>query len=269
MNDYPPAAWRLLRSAPADGAMNMALDEAILRAVAAGLVPPTLRLYGWAPPSLSLGRGQPAADADRGALRAAGFGLVRRPTGGRAILHADELTYSIVAPEGEPRVTGDIVESYRRLSQGLIHGLERLGVAGLAADRRVGDRRAEGPVCFEVPSDYEITVDGRKLAGSAQMRAQGVVLQHGAVPLYGDIARICRVLAAHPDPARVRARATSVAEALGRPVTWDEAADAMAAGFAEALNLRLEPGGLTDEERTWAEALRADKYATEEWTHRV
>ena len=250
----------------------MAVDEAILRAVAAGLVPPTLRLYAWEPPCLSLGRAQPLADVDREAVQAAGFDLVRRPTGGRAILHVDELTYSVVAPQREPRVTGGIVESYRRLSAGLVHGLERLGIAGLVADRRAPPSltgRGGTGVCFEVPSDYEITAGGRKLVGSAQMRAQSVVLQHGAVPLHGDIARICPLLTSRPDPTRVRARATTVEEALGRPVTWDEAAEALAAGFAEALNLRLEPGTLTTEERAWAEELRAEKYATDEWTGRV
>jgi lipoate-protein ligase A len=269
MNRYPPATWRLFRSAPADGATNMALDEAILRAVAAGRVPPTLRLYAWEPACLSLGRAQPLADVDLQAVRAAGFDLVRRPTGGKAILHVDELTYSAVAPQEDPRVAGGIVESYRRLSAGLVYGLEQLDVTGLVADQRAGDRRLEGPVCFEVPSDYEITVGGRKLVGSAQMRTHGVVLQHGALPLYGDIARICPLLSAHPDPARVRARATTVEEALGRSVTWDEAAGALAAGFARALSLRLEPGGLTDEERGWADELRVERYATDEWTRRV
>ncbi len=277
MSNYLPTTWRLIRSAPADGATNMALDEAILHAVAAGQAPPTLRLYAWEPSCLSLGRAQPLADVDLPALRAAGFDLVRRPTGGRAILHVDELTYSVVAPQAEPRVTGDIVESYRRLSAGLVRGLERLGVMGLAADRRVKNRHSEGPVCFEVPSDYEITVGERKLVGSAQMRARSVVLQHGALPLYGDVARICPLLTARPDPARVRARAITIQEALGafglaqarRPVAWDEVADAVAAGFAEALNLRLEPGTLTDGERVRAEKLRAEKYATDEWTNRV
>ena len=269
MNSYQLATWRLIRSAPADGATNMEIDEAILRAVAAGLASPTLRLYAWEPPSLSLGRAQSVTDVDLRAVQVAGFVLVRRPTGGKAILHVDELTYSVVAPETEPRVTGGIVESYRRLSAGLVRGLERLGAADLAADRRVEGGRLEGPVCFETPSDYEITAGGRKLAGSAQMRARGVVLQHGAVPLHGDITRICPLLAAHPDADRVRARATTVDEVRGRPVTWDEAADAIAAGFAGALRLRLEPGGLTAEERAWAEELRAGKYATEEWTHMI
>jgi len=291
--DYPLVTWRLLRLGPADGATHMARDEAILKAVAAGSVQPTLCLYAWEPACLSLGRAQPLSDVDLQALQAAGFDLVRRPTGGKAILHVDELTYSVIAPQAAPHVAGGIVESYRRLSAGLVRGLERLGVVGLVADRRVKNRRlegacpepvearhpepvegsrsepVEGPVCFEVPADYEITVGGRKLVGSAQMRAEGVVLQHGALPLYGDITRICPLLATHPAPARVRARATTVEEALGRPVTWDEAAAALAAGFAEALNLHLAPGTLTDEEQTWTEALRATKYATDAWTRHI
>lgn len=284
MSDYSHATWRLLRSVSADGPTNMAVDEAILRAVAVGHAPPTLRFYAWEPPCLSLGRTQKVADVDLHALEATGFDLVRRPTGGKAILHVDELTYSVVAPQEDPRVAGSIVESYRRLSGGLVRGLQRLGMTNLVADQRTtppqgweGPRGGwNGPVCFEAPSDYEITVGGRKLVGSAQMRAQGVVLQHGALPLYGDLARICPLLAAHPDPARVRARAATLEEALGsfgsaldrRAVAWDEAANALAAGFAEALNLSFEPAALTGEERAWAGELRAEKYAAKEWMER-
>jgi lipoate-protein ligase A len=243
----------------------MAVDEAILRAVAAGEAPPTLRLYAWDPPALSLGRGQEVEDVDRRAVEAAGYDLMRRPTGGRAILHIDELTYSVTAPEREPRVSGGVVESYRRLSAGLVRGLALLGVEEIVADEQAESREPEGPVCFEVPSDYEITVGGKKLVGSAQMRARSGVLQHGAVPLHGDIARICPLLSGHPDPSRVRARATTVARALDRHVGWEEAAEAVARGFAEALNLRLEPGELTEKERDRARELRAEKYATREW----
>jgi lipoate-protein ligase A len=220
-----------------------------------------------------LGRAQKASDVDLNALQSVGFDLVRRPTGGKAILHADELTYSVVAPQEEARVAGSIVESYRRLSAGLLRGLERLGVPDLVADRQAPVPPAggaeRGPVCFEVPSDYEITVAGHKLIGSAQMRSRGAVLQHGTLPLHGDISRICPLLAARPDPAQVRARAVTVEGALGRTVAWDEAANALAAGFAEALNLHLEPGTLTGAERAWAEQLRAEKYAADGWTNQV
>ncbi len=269
MTGYPKATWRLIRSGPADGATNMAVDEAILRAVAREEAPPTLRLYAWEPPCLSLGRGQPVDDVDRPAVRAAGYDLVRRPTGGHAILHIDELTYSVVAPHHDPRVAGSIVESYRRLSTGLVRALELLGVERIVADRRVKHRDPEGPVCFEIPSDYEITAAGAKLVGSAQMRARGVVLQHGTVPLQGDIARICSLLARRPDRDRVRARATTVERALGRAVSWEEAAEALVEGFAETLNLHLAPGDLTAGERAAAGELRAEKYATRRWTTQI
>lgn len=269
MNTYPIETWRLIRSVPADGAHNMAVDEAILRAVAAGQSPPTLRFYAWEPACLSLGRGQQAADVDHEALKARGFDVVRRPTGGQAILHVDELTYSVVVPQSDARVSGGVTASYRRLSAALIRGLQRLGVPDIAADQRAENRHARGPVCFETPSDYEITAGGRKLAGSAQMRAQGVVLQHGAVPLYGDITRICQYLAAHPDPDLVRARATTIEQALGRSITWEEALEAMIAGFTDGLNLCLQPGGLTDGEITHAENLRDNKYAAPAWTYRI
>src|SRR6476659_8951378 len=109
---YPRAAWRLVLSLPSDGPLNMAVDEAILLAVAEGSSPPTLRFFDWTPPCLSLGYSQPAAEVDFGRLARLGYSLVRRPTGGRAILHTDELTYSVIAPMEEPRVRGGVMESY-------------------------------------------------------------------------------------------------------------------------------------------------------------
>lgn len=264
--DNDIVSWRLIRSGGDDGPTNMAVDEAILRAVARGEALPTLRLYAWSPPCLSLGRGQSVDDVDRDAVEAARYGLVRRPTGGRAILHVDELTYSIIASHREPHVRGSVVESYRRLSAGLVLGLQRLGVTDVEAEERAGRRGAEGPVCFEVPSDYEITVGGKKLVGSAQMRAQGVVLQHGAIPLHGDIARICPLLTSHPDPAQVRSRATTVESTLGRRVSWEEAAEALTEGFARALSLRLQVGALSPDELISARGLRAEKYGSLSWT---
>jgi lipoate-protein ligase A len=252
-----------------DGATNMAIDEAISRAVQVHLVPPTLRFFGWQPACLSLGQAQPSGDVDREACKAAGVDVVRRPTGGRAILHTDELTYSVIAPQSEPRVVGTIVESYKRLSEGLLNGLMLMGVPTRQVERPEEHDRDSGPVCFEVPSNYEIVFDGKKLVGSAQMRKAGVVLQHGTLPLYGDIARISLYLAKHPDMERVRQRATTVEAAIGRVIDYDTAAQLMAQGFAEALNLQLEQGELTIEERAWAEELRREKYAADEWTYRI
>lgn len=279
--EYSTAAWRLLHTPFTNGPRNMAIDEAILLANAEGSAPPTLRFFGWTPPCLSLGYAQSGADADRDRLHALGVDLVRRPTGGRAILHADELTYAVIAPMDEPRVIGGVVESYQRLSGGLRQGLERLGLT-VRADKAYATGEtgaAKGPVCFEVPSNYEITVGlgdrPHKLLGSAQVRKQGVVLQHGTLPLTGDIARIVQVLVFESEAARqsagvrVAQRATTLGAVLGREIGWDEAATAMAAGFAAALNLTLTPGALTEAEATLADKLYAEKYATDTWNYRI
>ena len=278
---YPPATWRLLHTPFTTGPMNMAIDEAILLANAGGSAPPTLRFFGWTPPCLSLGYAQPRREVDTARLQAHGYDLVRRPTGGRAILHTDELTYSVIAPMDEPRVVGGVVESYQHLSAGLKIGLERLGLA-VRADKQYAPTETsgpKGPVCFEVPSNYEITVslDGRlhKLLGSAQVRKQGVVLQHGTLPLTGDTRRIVDVLVFDSEAERQTAaervlqRAATLEAVLGRAIPWDEAAAAMAAGFSEALNLTLVPSPLTAAEAALAEQLCAGKYATAAWNDRI
>lgn len=268
-------SWRVIFSPPCDGAANMAVDEAILQEVAGGRAPATLRFYAWTPPCLSLGMAQRHAEVDRARLEARGWDLVRRPTGGRAILHTDELTYSVIAPQDEPRVAGSVVESYRRLSGGLARGLQLLGLQIAEANPADAGRKGSGPICFEVPSHYEITAGGKKLVGSAQARRLGVVLQHGTLPLVGDLSRIVEALAFEEGTdarevarARTLARATTLEQALGRAVTWEEAARAMAQGFAEALDLPLEPGDLTGAEREAAARLRAEKYAAPAWTLR-
>lgn len=266
---YPRSTWRLLNTGYLDGATNMAIDEAISKAVADRRVPPTLRFFGWQPACLSLGQAQPGSEVDREACRFSGVDVVRRPTGGRAILHTDELTYSIVAPDTEPRVAGTIVESYRRLSEGLLNGLRLMGVPTQQADRADGHDRDQGPVCFQVPSNYEIVFDNKKLVGSAQMRKAGIVLQHGTLPLHGDIARITKYLSSHPKPDRVRDRATTVESALGRVIDFETAAQSMAIGLSQVLNLDLVPGELTDQERHWTDELRQNKYASEGWTYRI
>ena len=270
---YPAATWRLLLDGEADGAANMAIDEAILLAVANGTSPPTLRFYGWSPPCLSLGRNQPLEDVDQAACRAAGVDVVRRPTGGLAVLHTDELTYSAILEQSDPRAEGGVTESYRRLSEGLLTGLHLLGVD---ASRSLGREPPSDPtaVCFEMPSNYEIVVGERKLVGSAQWRSRGGVLQHGSLPLHGDLARIVDYLAlSHDERAKlrpyVRTRALTVKEAKGRDaISFSEAAQAMAQGIASTLNLTLEPGTLSEQERRSAADLR-HRYAATDWTART
>lgn len=271
------AVWRLIVDGAADGATNMAVDEALLEGAARG-GPPTLRLYFWDPPCVSLGYFQPLSDVDMVACREAGVTLVRRSTGGRAVLHADEVTYAVVGALGRPPFTGGVTESYERIAQGLLAGLAELGVgaqhaAPLPAPQRRPARSARGPACFEVAAPHEITVDGRKLVGSAQTRRSGAVLQHGAVALGGDPARIGDLLAATPEQrpglrARLAACSTTLSGVLGRPVAGPEAALALARGFSLAFGLRMVAGELAPDERALAERLRAERYANPAWQQR-
>jgi lipoate-protein ligase A len=259
---YPHATWRVIvETEPRTGAWNMAIDEAIALAVVTGAAPPTLRLYQWRPPCLSLGRRQPLDGVDLARCRADGVDVARRPTGGWAILHTDELTYSVAALPDDPRAAGPILDAYRRLSAGLVDGLRRLGAPVAMSPVDPGGTHNLSAACFEVPSAYELTVGPRKLMGSAQARRAGYVLQHGSLPLRGDIARVAEYLA-YPDEAardglrrHLRERASTLGEVLGRPVAFDEAARALRDGFAAALTLDLVPGPLYPEERATAAAL--------------
>ncbi len=268
--------WRLLLTPPARGAWNMAVDETLLESVGRGASLPTLRLYAWHPPCLSLGYAQPFTDVDLPRLLARGWDLVRRPTGGRAILHSDELTYSVVARPDEPRLSGTLLESYNRLAQALLAALQSLGLpVEIQARAALPAAHNTNPVCFEVPSTYEITVGGKKLVGSAQARRKEGVLQHGSLPLGGDLTRILQVLAFPNEAARLRAaerllaHATTVESALGRPVSWAEAAQAFISAFGDRLDLDLQPRHLTPAEESRVEELVKNKYAHPQWTQRV
>jgi lipoate-protein ligase A len=255
----------------------MAVDEAILEATVAGNVLPTLRLYAWHPPCLSLGYAQPVADVDREKLAALGWELVRRPTGGRAILHTDELTYGVIGPQGEPRLQGSILESYQRLSRALLAALNLLGLPAQAHPLPSGEQNGDskGPVCFEVPSNYEITMQEKKLVGSAQARKREGVLQHGTLPLWGDLSRITQVLCFEDEgereraAARLKTRATTIEAVLGYRIPWDEAAQAFVSAFQQELALKLTPTSLSNAELVRAEALVREKYGNREWTERI
>jgi len=273
-----PAVWRLvIEETPRTGAANMAVDQAIAEACAAGEVPPTLRFYRWTPPAISLGRHQSLADIDSAAARHHGYEIVRRSTGGRAILHTDELTYSVAGTERDPRLGGGVMESYLRLSSALVRGLRSLGLD--AVDKAAGTVRA-GPnvsaACFEVPSAYEIVVGGRKLLGSAQSRRAGYVLQHGSLPLTGDISRLVAVLALDDEErSRLRAdlavRACTLAQALEVPedaavLHFPHVAQTLAAAFAEELTLTFKPSPLTPGELKRSAELIRTQFADEAWT---
>ena len=253
----------------------MAVDEAILHHIGRGDSPPTLRLYAWTPACLSLGYAQPFADVDTQRLKAQHWEVVRRVTGGRAILHADELTYSVIAPNDEPRVAGTVLESYNRLAQALLLAVKALNIPVEMKEEKTSEKSNNNPVCFEVPSTYEITVNGKKLIGSAQARKKEGVLQHGSLPLTGELTRICQALVFEDESARDIAsrrlleRATTVEAALGRRVGWGEAAQACVGAFEARLGIQFEEGGLSESESNKADELVSEKYDHPSWTERV
>jgi lipoate-protein ligase A len=271
---FDRAEWRLVHHGLSDGPSNMAIDEAILDAVASGESQPTIRFYGWDPACVSLGYGQKSQIIDNKFLAKSGWDLVRRPTGGRAILHVDELTYSICAPVTEPRVRGSVLESYQQLSGALLSGLRNMGLSPAKSIPDPDLSQEIGPACFDGPSNYEITVDGRKLVGSAQVRKHGVVLQHGTIPLYGDVTRLSKALYFDRRSKRdalailLQRQAITLESALGRRIGFAEAANYMAQGMAGTLNLELIEADLTETETIRAATLLSEKYNHKDWTHR-
>ncbi|MBL8099666.1 MAG: lipoate--protein ligase family protein [Anaerolineales bacterium] len=268
--------WRLLHTPPSTGAWNMAVDEAILEQIYRGESKPTLRLYSWNPPCLSLGHAQPFKDVDVERLKSNGWEVVRRLTGGRAILHTDELTYSVTGSEHEEILSGGVLESYNRLSKALLYAVQSLSLpVKVQEEKHTTASQNLNPVCFEVPSSYEITVNGKKLIGSAQARKKEGVLQHGSLPLTGDLTRICDALVFENESAqqeakdRLLARATTVETVLGVEISWETAAQALVKGFEAVLGIQFEDAELSQSEIQRANELVQEKYAHSSWTEKL
>lgn len=269
-------SWRLITSIAMSGALNMAIDESILEAVAGRDKPPTLRLYAWSPPCLSLGHAQQYSDIDPERISEQGWSVVRRSTGGRAILHTDELTYAVIAPINHPDLAGGVMPSYKRLSRALLSGLDYLGLeVSIAPDVQMSEQERSNPICFEIPSAYEIEVAGQKLLGSAQVRRVKGVLQHGTLPLKGDITRVCEALYFTDEEARqkakerLRGRAVTLSELLGDEVSFSQVAGALVHGFQDALGWQLQESDLSPAELDRALELKRDRFANPEWTKRI
>ena len=265
--------WRLIYDSPMIGSHNMAVDEAIMQSVASGENKPTLRLYAWQPLCLSLGYGQRLRDADLERIDENGWGIVRRPTGGKAILHGNELTYSVSLPKDHDLAQGDVVESYRRISEALMLALQYMGLSP-ASEKQAKGNRDLGPVCFEVPSHYEITSNGKKLIGSAQVRRREGILQHGTLPLYGDITLICDALVYETETERqlakesVAERATTLESVLGETISWDDAANWVARGFAETFDIDFTMGELSEHEIELGNNFLDERYLNEDWLNK-
>ena len=175
--------WRLVLDPPMPGKENMERDLEIMEEVATGESAPCLRLYRWSPPAVSLGYFQDANEViDLAACREAGVDVVRRPTGGRVVLHHDELTYSIIVPEIHPFIDkGGVLDAYRSISRGIVTAFNLLGITVSLTPEEKSQAGLTPGSCFDTPSAYEIQVDGKKVVGSAQLRRDGIVLQHGTI----------------------------------------------------------------------------------------
>jgi lipoate-protein ligase A len=258
----------------AGAAENMAIDEAIFRVYLRRKKLPTLRFYGWRQPTLSIGHFQDyEKEVDSAACRKFGVEVVRRPTGGKAVLHERELTYAVVAGADTSLFPADILASYRVISACIARGLSMIGIrAKLTADGRQAPEGTLRSSCFSFPSRYELLVEGRKICGSAQMRSHGVFLQHGSLLLDFDPSRTCAVMLPHRDAAgyaaQLRNAVTSVGEQAGPVVQAEELCRHLKAGFEEALGIGLAEGRLTAEEAELRDKLIAKKYVTEEWNRK-
>ena len=268
--------WRILRSGFAGGAENMAVDEAILYAHAAGKVPPTLRFYGWRPAVVSVGYFQSMEkEIDLEACRRLGVDMVRRPTGGRAVLHDIEVTYSAVVSLSI--LPGTVLETYRVLSQGLLEGMRILGVAAemsTADPKEIMKEYETTAACFDVPSWYELVAQGKKIIGSAQTRHEDTLLQHGAIILHFDPEKMTRVLRFPSEEVRARVaralgtRAAGLSDLAGRELSFGEVQEAMIQGFCRGMGIEVDEGSLTGDEVGEARRLTKAKYASPEWTFR-
>jgi lipoyl(octanoyl) transferase len=253
--------WRLLATPPLGGAENMAVDEVLLhRAAASGEA--VFRVYAWAGPTLSLGRHQPArGEYDPAALHEHGISVVRRLTGGRAVLHHREVTYSVTAPEA---LGGALRDAYARINEILVGGLRSLGVdAAIAMPNGRAPLPSTAP-CFEEPTEGELVLGARKLVGSAQYREGGALLQHGSILVDDDQPLVASLLR---DPAAPPSPPATLHDALGRMPAVSE----VAAALFGAVRAREDPEAselLLDHPFSDEVAAATARYRDERWTWR-
>lgn len=246
--------WRLLRTGFHNAFYNMGLDQAILEQVAAGTVLPTLRFYGWQPAAISIGYFQGMQEeVDLSACRHYGVDTVRRITGGGAVFHQSEVTYSIVLPLDHPLADQNILASYGRLCQGIVKGLANLGVTA------------------EFAPINDIVVGAKKISGNAQTRKLGCILQHGTILLDVDVDLMFTLLKVPSEKARgkaiadVKERVTSLSHNVGSSVTFEAVSAALEDGFAEALDLSLQLQEPTSAEQGRAEDLARSRFGDDSW----
>ncbi|MFD1204426.1 MULTISPECIES: biotin/lipoate A/B protein ligase family protein [Sporosarcina] len=270
--------WHFINSGKRSPSYNMALDEALLDWHSKGEIGPVLRFYEWEPATLSIGYFQSVdKEIDMSSVKEHGLGFVRRPTGGRGVLHEDELTYSVIVSEAYPDMPETVTEAYRVISGGLLKGFQNLGLQAefsVPASKEQADRlkKPKSAVCFDAPSWYELVVEGKKVAGSAQTRQKGVILQHGAILLSLDEDKLISLFKFDSAEARERMRmnlpqkAVAIDRLVEREVSIEECISAFSKGFEQALEIELSPMELTAEQEAIVKEIEESKYANKDWT---
>ncbi|RNF41068.1 lipoate--protein ligase family protein [Planococcus salinus] len=273
--------WIFVNSGPCSPSFNMALDEALLIWHNEGLIPPVIRFYQWEPAALSVGYFQKVdKEIDMEAVKKLGLGFVRRPTGGRGVLHEHELTYSIIVSEQYPDMPETVTEAYRVLSGGLLEGFRNLGLDAYFSvpdteEKRADLKKPKSAVCFDAPSWYELVVEGKKVAGSAQTRQKGVILQHGAILIDLDAEKLLSVFRFSTEEAKDRMRkkllekAVSINSLRKTPAKVEECITAFKSGFEEALEIDLKPYILSSEQLEFVKSIEQERYAKDEWNFRT
>jgi len=249
--------FRLLETGFNRASLNMAIDESIMIHCSQGSVPPTLRLYGWKPPAVSIGYFQSLKDeVDLEQCRKFGVDLVRRITGGGAVFHDKEVTYSFVIKEGNPLIPTDILASYEKICAGLVRGLALMGLNASFAPLN------------------DIMVSNKKISGNAQTRRLGCILQHGTILIDTDVEKMFSLLKVPQDKIKdkliksVEERVTCINRQLQREISFEKLCLALARGFEEALDIRLERGNLTKSEIDLAREIEEKKYSRFEWNYK-
>lgn len=249
--------WRLLLTGHNDATTNMSIDEAIMVFVGQGASPPTIRLYGWSPPAVSIGYFQGLEEeVNLQVCKDLNIDYIRRITGGGAVFHESEVTYSLSIPEAQLLIPHNILESYKVICQGIVEGLGELGV-----------------ISKFVPLN-DIIVEGKKISGSAQTRRNRTILQHGTVLIDTDVEKMFSILKVPSEKIKdklikdVKERVTSLKNTLSREVSFQEVCDALAKGFEKSLDIELEKGELTESELALAEDIKRERYETHNWNHR-
>lgn len=271
--------WNFINTGSHDPYYNMAMDEALLNFVSRGEIDPVVRFYTWNPATLSVGyfqRLKKEIDIDK--VKEKGFGLIRRQTGGRGVLHDKELTYSVIVPESHPNMPSTITEAYRVISKGLLEGFKLLGFDAYFAIPRSKEEREKlkqprSAVCFDAPSWYELVVEGRKIAGSAQTRQKGVILQHGSLLQDVDVDELFDMFIFKNDRLKEKMKKAFVDKAVAindisdRHISIEEMEKAFEEGFKKGLNIEFKPLSLTENQLAEVKDLE-EKYRSEEWLYK-